>query len=708
MAILDSLSTSFNLPRAQVDSIISLLDSGATIPFIARYRKEATGNLDDQVLRALAEQLDNLRALEARREDVIRLLAEQGVTEPDVLEQVARAESMTRLDDLYRPYRPKRKTRASVARALGLADLADLILGQQVSMARIEALADTKGREIPELGSAQAALAGASDILAEQFADDPALRTALRALVRREGLVTCKAKVKTDSVYRQYYDYTEPVRRMAGHRVLAIDRGEREEILAVSLEVPAEAAHEIMAQRLIKPRSSSAGLLVPVLADAWKRLILPSLTNEIRQDLTEQAQAKAMVVFAQNLRSLLMVPPIRGKTVLGVDPGYRNGCKLASVDPTGRVLQTGVIYPTPPASRLAESESAVLRWIERDQIDLIVIGNGTASKETDQFFRELLQKKNLTVKCLVVSEAGASVYSASPLAAAEFPDLDVNVRSAISIARRVQDPLAELVKIEPQAIGVGQYQHDMNQKKLAAALGGVVEACVNAVGVDLNTASAALLSYVAGITPSLAKAIVERREREGAFTARRQLLEIPRLGPRAFEQAAGFLRIPGAAEPLDNTSVHPESYAKVAELARLVGEPVSPALSEKARSHDLEKLAAALEIGTFTLADILEALARPGRDPRDDLAQPELDPSILDLKDLKPGMIVRGVVRNVADFGAFIDLGLHQDGLVHVSELADHFVKDPQAVVRIGQAVTVRVLLVDSGRKRISLSMKGL
>ena len=708
MTIPDKLTSTFNLKPSQVDGIIALIDDGATIPFIARYRKEVTGNLDDQVLRAFAEQLESLRNLETRRSDVIRLLGEQGVTDPELLAQVAAADSLTRLEDLYRPYRPKRKTRASVARALGLGDLAGLIWAQKTPLASLEKQAAAKAAEVPELASAQAALAGAMDIVAEQLADDAAIRSALRALLWREGVLVSKAKKKEDSVYRQYYDFSEPVKRIAGHRVLAIDRGEREEFLTVALEVPEGSAQDILERAALRPQSACPELVRAIVADAWKRLIAPSLENEIRSELTIRAQEKAITVFAENLRSLLMAPPIRGKTVLGLDPGYRNGCKLAVVDPTGRLLTTGVIYPTPPLSRIDESSVAIKKLLSLYPVDLIAIGNGTASRETEQFIRTLIKNDNLIVRCLVVSEAGASVYSASPKAAAEFPDLDVNVRSAVSIARRVQDPLAELVKIEPQAIGVGQYQHDMNQKRLASALGGVVEACVNEVGVDLNTASPALLSYVAGITASLAQAIVDWREKHGAFRSRQQLLAVPRLGPRAFEQAAGFLRIPGAEEPLDNTSVHPESYAKVKALVGLLKVPVSPELAERARGLDLAQLSGQLELGQYTLSDILDALARPGRDPRDDLPQVELDQEILDIKDLKPGMVIRGVVRNVADFGAFVDLGLHQDGLVHVSELSDRFVKDPLTVVRIGQAVTVRVLSVDLSRKRIALSMKGL
>ncbi len=717
MTIAESISQKYQINSSIVDAIIQLLDDGATIPFIARYRKEATGNMDDQVLRSLADHLESLRALEARRADILRLLNEQGVSEPELNKALIQAETLTRLEDLYRPYRPKRKTRASVAKALGLDQLASVIWNQQTPRGEIDKLAAAKALATPEIPTPAAALDGALDILAEQFSDDAAVRSSLRALLWREGLLRSKGKKKEDSVYRQYYDYTEPLKRVAGHRVLAIDRGEREAFLSVSIESNGDAAHELLAQRTIRPKSQCPDLIVRAFQDAWKRLIEPSLSSEIRSDLTEKAQEKAIVVFAENLRSLLMVPPLHGRIVLGLDPGFRNGCKLAVVDVTGRVLKTGVIYPTMPANRTDEAAQILSQLQQQFHFDLIAIGNGTASRETEQFARSWLEKhvestsadfkQTTSIQCLVVSEAGASVYSASPLAAAEFPTLDVNVRSAISIARRVQDPLAELVKIEPQAIGVGQYQHDMNQKRLAGALGGVVESCVNEVGVDLNTASPALLSYIAGITPALSKAVVEYREKKGAFKARSELLAIPRLGPKAFEQAAGFLRIPGAANPLDNTSVHPESYAKVKSLSLLLDAAITPELAAKAKQANLSLLASKLNIGELTLSDILEALARPGRDPREDLPQPQLDQAILDLKDLKPGMVVRGVVRNVADFGAFVDLGLHQDGLVHISELSDTFVRDPLTVVRIGQSVQVRILSIDLDRKRIALSMKG-
>jgi uncharacterized protein len=708
MTIQDKLCTSFGIQLNQAAGIIALLDDGATIPFIARYRKEVTGNLDDQVLRQFADQLSDLRALEERRADIVRLLGEQGVTDPELLAQVAQADSLTRLEDLYRPCRPKRRTRASIARSLGLSDLAARILEQQTALPALREQAAARGAAEPALGTTEAALAGALDILAEQIADDAAIRAALRAAFWRDGLLISKARRQEDSVYRQYYAFSEPVRHAAGHRILAIDRGEREGCLSVSVEIPAEMAQEILASRILRARSACPELIFDALSDAWKRLLAPSLANEIRSELTRQAQEKAIEVFAANLRNLLMTPPIAGRTVLGLDPGYRNGCKLAVVDPTGRLLTTGVIYPAPPQNRLAEAAQTIKKLIAQWGVNLIVIGNGTASRETEQFVRRQIEEDHLSVPCLVVSEAGASVYSASPLGAAEFPDLDVSVRSAVSIARRVQDPLAELVKIEPQAIGVGQYQHDLNQKRLTQALGGVVEACVSEVGVNLNTASAALLSHVAGISPALARAIVDWRESHGAFTSRQQLLSVPRLGPRTFEQAAGFLRIPGAAEPLDNTSVHPESYGKVHALAGLLKMPISPELAARAREMDLSGLSAQLDMGLYTLTDILDALARPGRDPREDLPHPLLDQEIREIRDLRPGMVVRGVVRNVAAFGAFVDLGLHQDGLIHISELSDHFVRDPATVIQAGQAVTVRILSVDLERGRIALSRKGL
>ncbi len=708
MDILERLSAQFNCQRWQAEHVVALLDDGNTIPFIARYRKEATGGLDDQVLRTMAEQLEEWRALEARKADVSRLLSEQGVLTAELSQQLDQAQNLTAVEDIYRPFRPKRRTRASIARERGLGPLAELILAQQAPPAQIEALATRLAATSPDLADQAAALAGALDILAEQIADDPGIRQRLRMLLWQDGVLESKGRVTTDSVYQPYYQFQEPIARIAGHRVLAINRGEREEILSVHITVPLERALTWLGKLVILPRSSCPDLLQTMLEDAWKRLLLPSLANEARQDLTTAAQEKAITVFAENLRSLLMVAPIRGYTVLGLDPGYRTGCKLAVVDATGRVLYTGVIYPTPPASRLAEAGQTVSSLVRRFSVGIIAIGNGTASRETEQFVSALIRNENLPARYLLVSEAGASVYSASRLGASEFPDLDVAMRSAISIARRIQDPLAELVKIEPQAIGVGQYQHDMNQKKLTAALGGVVEDCVNKVGIDLNTASPSLLAHVAGINGTLAQNIVTWREANGSFVSRQQLLKIPRLGPKAFEQCAGFLRIPGASEPLDNTSVHPESYAKVMTLARQLQCPPSPQLATRARALDLERLAAQLDIGAPTLADILDALAKPGRDPRDDLAQPELRSDILELKDLAPGMILQGVVRNVADFGAFVDLGVHQDGLVHISELSDQYVKNPLSVVSVGQAVKVRILAVDPMKKRISLSMKGL
>lgn len=708
MDLSERLSQTFHCQAWQAENVVRLLDDGNTIPFIARYRKEATGNLDDQVLRQMADQVTDWRALAERKQDVVRLLTEQGALTPDLQQQIDQAETLTVVEDLYRPFRPKRRTRASIARERGLVPLAELIMAQQSSPAQYEALAARLAAACPDLADPQAALAGACDILAEQIADDPQVRQRLRLLLWQDGVLVCKGRTADDSVYQAFYDFQESLARVASHRVLAINRGEREEVLAVHVSVPLERALPWLARLVIHPNSSSPDILKAILEDSWKRLLLPSLANEVRQDLTASAQEKAIHVFAENLRALLMVPPIHGYTVLSLDPGFRTGCKLAVVDPTSRVLYTGVIYPTPPVSRLAEAGQTVSSLVRRFSVSLIAIGNGTASRETEQFVSALIRSEALNIRYLMVSEAGASVYSASKLAAAEFPDLDVAMRSAISIARRIQDPLAELVKIDPQAIGVGQYQHDLNQKKLSGALGGVVEDCVNSVGVDLNTASPSLLAHVAGISGQIAQNIITWREANGTFSSRQQLLKIPRLGPKAFEQCAGFLRIPGAREPLDNTSVHPESYAKVQALAQLLQCAPSPELAARARSHDLHQLAHQLDIGELTLADILEALSKPGRDPRDDLAQPELRSDVLDLKDLTPGMVLQGVVRNVADFGAFVDLGVHQDGLVHISELADQFVKNPHGVVRVGQAVKVRILSVDPVRKRIALSMKGL
>ncbi len=726
------LAKEFGVAPDRVEAVIRLIDDGNTIPFIARYRKEATGEMDDQVLRRLSERLEYLRSLEKRREEVRSSIEEQGQLTGELSAQLVRATTLAEIEDLYRPFRPKRRTRASIAREKGLEPLAAVLWRQDAAdPRRPEALAAPFVSAEKGVADVEEALAGARDILAEDLSDDAALRGRLRELFFRHGTVVAKGKKKEDSVYRMYYDHKEPVNRIAGHRTLAIDRGEREEFLEVSIEVPEDDALGIVKDRAerkaVRGAEGAKGLpgresavwpqVVLAAADAWKRLVRPSLENEVRGLLTEDAQEKAMRVFSLNLRSLLLGAPIRGRTVMGLDPAYRTGCKLCVVDPTGKLLTTGVIYPTPPYGKVAEARRTVLALVAEHGVELVAIGNGTASKETEIFVADLIREEKPSLKYLIVSEAGASVYSASKLGAEEFPEFDVSLRSAVSIARRIQDPLAELVKIDPKAIGVGQYQHDMNQKKLGETLGGVVEDCVNAVGVDLNTASPSLLSYVAGIQPAVAKNIAAYRVEHGAFRSRQELRKVPRLGDRAYEQCAGFLRIPDAKDPLDRTSVHPESYEAARIVLKKLGGGAGPAaggsadvadLAARAARYGLEKLASEAGVGSPTLRDILDALARPGRDPRESAPQPELRGDVMSLEDLKPGMVLGGVVRNVSAFGAFVDVGVHQDGLVHVSELSDTFVRDPFSVVSTGDAVRVRVLAVDAARKRISLSMKGM
>ncbi len=727
-----TLAKEFSLPSDRVGQVVQLIDDGNTIPFIARYRKEATGEMDDQVLRRLSERLEYLRSLEKRREEVRSSVEEQGHLTTELAAQMARATTLAEIEDLYRPFKPKRRTRASIAREKGLEALAAMLWRQDAADSRKpEVLAAPFVSAEKGVADVQEALAGARDILAEDLSDDAALRGRLRRLFYQAGTVVSKGRKKEDSVYRLYYDFSEPVSRIAGHRTLAIDRGEREEFLEVSLQVPEDEAQgqvrDHAERKAIRGVDGPKGLpgrasavwpqVALASADAWKRLIQPSLENEVRGLLTEDAQDKAMHIFSANLRSLLLSAPVRGRTVMGLDPAYRTGCKLCVVDPTGRLLTTGVIYPTPPHNKVEEARRTIRALVREHGVELVAIGNGTASKETEIFVGDLIREDALPLKYLIVSEAGASVYSASKLGAEEFPEFDVSLRSAVSIARRLQDPLAELVKIDPKAIGVGQYQHDMNQKKLGETLGGVVEDCVNAVGVDLNTASPSLLSYVAGIQPAVAKNIAAYRVEHGAFRSRQELRKVPRLGDRAFEQCAGFLRIPDAADPLDRTSVHPESYEAARIVLKKLGSEGGAAagasadvtdLVAKAGRYGLDKLAGEAAVGVPTLRDILDALARPGRDPRESTPQPELRSDVMSLEDLKPGMVLGGVVRNVAEFGAFVDIGVHQDGLVHVSELSDTFVRNPLAVVSTGDAVRVRVLSVDVPRKRISLSMKGL
>jgi len=712
--ILSKLAGELNLKKSQVENTVKLIDDGNTIPFIARYRKEVTGGLDDQVLRELFDRLTYLRNLEQRREEVRRLIAEQDKLTAEVNEALDRAETLQEIEDIYRPYKPKRRTRASIAHEKGLEPLAAIIYAQSWKTGDAAEAAAPYIDPDKGVSSAEEAIAGALDIIAEMISDNAEYRKKIREMTFREGVLVTSAKKEEDSPYQMYYDFREPVSRIAPHRVLAINRGEREEYLSVKLEAPEERILDWLKSRtVLKEESIFKTFVEKAVEDAYSRLIKPSIENEIRSSLTEAASEQAIKVFRENLRNLLLQPPVKGKVVLGMDPAYRTGVKLAVVDETGKVLHTGVIYPTPPQNRIEEAGKVVKALVEKYGIDVIAIGNGTASRETEIFTAGVIREMDRGVKYMVVSEAGASVYSASKLGAEEFPDYDVSVRSAISIARRLQDPLAELVKIDPKAIGVGQYQHDMNQKRLGEALAGVVEDCVNSVGVDLNTASAALLSYISGINAAIAQNIVAWREENGSFKSRKDLLKVKKLGPKVFEQCAGFLRIPGGENILDNTSVHPESYESCEKLLKLTGHTLEDVaarrlgdLQKKVSQMGLEQVAEQTGVGVPTLTDIIRELMKPDRDPRDELPPPLLSEDILKMEDLKPGMVLSGTVRNVVDFGAFVDIGVHQDGLVHISELSDRFVRHPMEVVSVGDIVRVRVLEVDLKRKRIALSMK--
>ena len=704
------LAKEFGIARQYVDNIIALIDEGNTIPFIARYRKERTGSCDDQVLRELAERLDYLRGLQKRKEEVSSSIAEQGKMTDELAAEIAAAETLARLEDLYRPYKQKRRTRATVARERGLEPLAERILAQQPGDDALALAAPFLGPEVP---TAEDAVAGACDIIAERVSDDARGRQLLREYYRKNArLVTAAAEEGKDSVYSMYYDYAEPVAKLPSHRVLAVNRGEREGFLKVSVEVDGGYATGLLGGLwLRRGGGATAGTVETAVADAYKRLVHPSLERELRSELTTMANEQAIKNFGVNLRALLMQPPIKGRTVLAIDPAYRTGCKIAVVDPTGRVLDTAVVYPTPPQKKVEEAKRTLAGLIRRHGVQVLSIGNGTASKEAELFAAELIRELDCGLSYMMVNEAGASVYSASKLGAEEFPEYDVSLRSAVSIARRLQDPLAELVKIDPKSVGVGQYQHDMPQKELDGTLKGVVEDCVNRVGVDLNTASASLLSYVAGLSAAVARNIVSYREQNGAFTSRAQLKKVPKLGPRAFEQCAGFLRIPGAKNVLDNTGVHPESYDAAKRLLERFGHALSdagkleglPAEVQKAGEH---RIAEELGLGVPTLRDIAGDLAKPGRDPRDELPQPMLRADILDLRDLRAGMELTGTVRNVIDFGAFVDIGVHQDGLVHISQITNRYIKHPSEVLKVGDIVTVWVLGVDVPKKRISLTMK--
>ena len=705
------LAEEFKLRPQQVQAVIDLLDAGNTIPFIARYRKEATGSLDDQLLRELSERLEYLRNLDKRREEIHKTLTEQGVMTDEIAAQLQKATTLAALEDIYRPFRPKRRTRATMAKEKGLEPLATWLLVQPT---RGDVEAQAAKFVDPEKGveDIEAALAGARDILAEQISDDAPLRGRLRDLTTREGISETKAAKEEDSVYSMYYDYREPVRTMAPHRILAVNRGEREGFLKVSVAVPEEKAVDTVKRAFVRGASPASHQVELACEDAWDRLLYPSLEREIRAELTDRANAAAIRVFSQNLHQLLMQPPIKGKVTLGVDPGFRTGCKLAVVDEGGKVLDTGVGYFTLPGKSAAKEAAARLirDFVHKYHVTAIAIGNGTASRESEQFIASLLPELP-GVAYVIVSEAGASVYSASPLAAAEFPDFDVTQRSAVSIARRLQDPLAELVKIDPKAIGVGQYQHDLKQNELTAALDGVVEQCVNAVGVEVSTASAELLSHVAGIGPALAKNIVAYREENGIPT-RAALKKVPKLGPKAFEQCAGFLRVMDSANPLDATAVHPESYDAAKALLKTLGYDLKAVtgaglkdIGQRAKLYGPDKLAEELNIGLPTLNDMLSELQKPGRDPRDELPKPVLRTDVLDMKDLVPGMELTGTVRNVIDFGAFVDIGVHQDGLVHISRMADRFIRHPSEVVKVGDVVKVWVVSVDEKKKRIALTM---
>lgn len=712
MDIIKAIASELNVRNNQVEAAVKLIDEGCTIPFISRYRKEATGALNDEQLRNLDERLKYLRNLEDKKAQVIASIAEQGLLTDELKNQIEKADTMVAVEDLYRPYRPKRRTRATIAKEKGLEPLANIIMlqmtGEPVVKTAEEYVSEEKDVKTPE-----DAVAGAKDIIAESISDNADYRTRIRELTFKEGVLTSAAKdAEAKTVYEMYYNFSEPAAKMAGHRILAVNRGENEKILTVKIEAPVDKILSYLEKQIIvRDNRYTTGIIKEAIEDSYERLIAPSIEREIRNQLTETAEAGAIKVFGKNLEQLLLQPPITGHVVLGWDPAFRTGCKLAVVDATGKVLDTTVIYPTAPQNKVTEAKTVLKKLIKKYNVTLISVGNGTASRESEQVIVELLKELDTPVQYIIVNEAGASVYSASKLATEEFPNFDVGQRSAASIARRLQDPLAELVKIDPKSIGVGQYQHDMNQKKLGEALEGVVEDSVNRVGVDLNTASASLLEYISGISKVIAKNIVTYREENGRFDNRKQLLKVAKLGPKAFEQCAGFMRIAGGSNPLDSTSVHPESYDAAAQLLKKLGYSMEDITSGglkglSGKVGNVSGMARELGIGELTLKDIIKELEKPGRDPRDEMPKPILRTDVMEMKDLTPGMVLKGTVRNVIDFGVFVDIGVHQDGLVHISQITNKkFIKHPLEAVSVGDIVEVKVLSVDEAKKRIQLTM---
>ena len=716
MDINQKLTEELEVKRWQVDAAVNLIDEGYTIPFISRYRKEVTGSLNDEQLRKLYERLIYLRNLEEKKEQVLSSIEEQGKLTEELKQQILAAETLVSVEDLYRPYRPKRRTRATIAKEKGLEPLAAVIMLQK-SMEPLEKIAEAYISQEKSVVSASEAVAGARDIIAESISDNADYRSWIRKITMNKGKVISTAKdPEAESVYEMYYEFEEPAEKLAGHRILALNRGEKEKFLTVKVQAPEEEILRYLEKKVIVNENPyTTEVLKETVADSYNRLIAPAIEREIRSELTERAENGAIEVFGKNLHQLLMQPPIAGKVVLGWDPAFRTGCKLAVVDETGKVIGTTVIYPTAPTTpkKIQASKDLLKKIIPKYHISLISLGNGTASRESEEFIVELLKEIPEKVQYVIVNEAGASVYSASKLASEEFPKFDVGQRSAASIARRLQDPLAELVKIDPKAIGVGQYRHDMNQKKLGESLNGVVEDCVNKVGVDLNTASAPLLAYISGISSAIAKNIVAYREENGKFADRRELLKVPKLGPKAYEQCAGFMRIQGGKNPLDATAVHPESYEAAEKLLKKQGYKAEDITNHKLTGlsltlRDYKKLAEELEIGEITLRDIVKELEKPARDPRDEMPKPILRTDVLEMKDLKEGMVLKGTVRNVIDFGAFVDIGVHQDGLVHISQITDKFIKHPLEAVSVGDIVDVKVMSVDMKKKRIQLTMRGI